>query len=157
MSAQAIGQALRREEDPRLLRGRGRYADDVHLPREARGYVLRSPHAHARIRAIDASAAHVVKHRTVSHRITTNSMEPRRSRDPSRSGPTPRTLFAVMCYGCSMTSKRARSSAMSPPSRASSVRSSSKSSQRSAPGQQTAAATPSRPRPQVGLLSNDLR
>jgi aerobic carbon-monoxide dehydrogenase large subunit len=57
MSVQAIGQALRREEDPRLLRGRGRYADDVHLPREARGYVLRSPHAHARIRSIDIGEA----------------------------------------------------------------------------------------------------
>jgi aerobic carbon-monoxide dehydrogenase large subunit len=57
MSVQAIGQALRREEDPRLLRGRGRYADDVHLPREARGYVLRSPHAHARIRVTTADAA----------------------------------------------------------------------------------------------------
>ena len=57
MSVQAIGQARRREEDPRLLRGRGRYADDVHLPREARGYVLRSPHAHARIRSIDVGEA----------------------------------------------------------------------------------------------------
>jgi aerobic carbon-monoxide dehydrogenase large subunit len=57
MSAQKIGDHIRREEDPRLLRGRGRYADDVRLPREAHGYVLRSPHAHARIQAIDTAAA----------------------------------------------------------------------------------------------------
>jgi carbon-monoxide dehydrogenase large subunit len=57
MSVQAIGQAIRREEDPRLLRGRGRYVDDVRLPGEARGYVLRSPHAHARIRSIDVQDA----------------------------------------------------------------------------------------------------
>jgi carbon-monoxide dehydrogenase large subunit len=57
MSVQKIGDHIRREEDPRLLRGRGRYADDVCLPREARGYVLRSPHAHARIQAIDTVAA----------------------------------------------------------------------------------------------------
>jgi aerobic carbon-monoxide dehydrogenase large subunit len=56
MSVQKIGDHIRREEDPRLLRGRGRYVDDVRLRREARGYVLRSPHAHARIRAIDTGA-----------------------------------------------------------------------------------------------------
>jgi hypothetical protein len=53
---QKIGDPIRREKDPRLLRGRGRYVDDVRLPREARGYVLRSPHAHARIQAIDTAA-----------------------------------------------------------------------------------------------------
>jgi aerobic carbon-monoxide dehydrogenase large subunit len=52
MSVQAIGQAVRREEDLRLLRGRGRYVDDAADPGDARGYVLRSPHAHARILAI---------------------------------------------------------------------------------------------------------
>lgn len=57
MRVQKIGDHIRREEDPRLLRGRGRYVDDVRLPREARGHVLRSPHAHARIQAIDTSAA----------------------------------------------------------------------------------------------------
>ena len=57
MSVQKIGDHIRHEEDPRLLRGRGRYADDVRLPPEARGYVLRSPHAHARIQAINTAAA----------------------------------------------------------------------------------------------------
>ena len=53
----AIGQGVPRFEDPRLIRGGGRYVDDVALPRTAYGYVLRSPHAHARIRSIDTSKA----------------------------------------------------------------------------------------------------
>src|SRR5438132_5792984 len=53
----ALGQAVPRFEDPRLLRGGGRYVDDMVLPRMAFGHVLRSPYAHARIRAIDVSAA----------------------------------------------------------------------------------------------------
>jgi carbon-monoxide dehydrogenase large subunit len=53
----ALGQAVPRFEDPRLLRGGGRYVDDLVLPRMAVGVVLRSPHAHARIRKIDAEAA----------------------------------------------------------------------------------------------------
>ncbi len=57
MAVQTIGQAVRREEDEALLRGRGRYVDDAGSPGDARAYVLRSPHAHARIRAIDASPA----------------------------------------------------------------------------------------------------
>src|SRR6185295_8922693 len=46
-----------RFEDPRLLRGGGRYVDDMVLPRQAYGHVLRSPYAHASIRAIDTSRA----------------------------------------------------------------------------------------------------
>src|SRR5947208_9565913 len=53
----ALGQPVPRFEDPRLLRGGGRYVDDMVLPRMAFGHVLRSPHAHARIRAIDVRAA----------------------------------------------------------------------------------------------------
>ena len=53
----AIGQAVPRFEDPRLLRGGGRYVDDMVLPRMVFGHVLRSPHAHARIRRIDAGPA----------------------------------------------------------------------------------------------------
>ncbi len=53
----ALGQSVPRTEDPRLLTGRGRYTDDVVLPRQAHAYVLRSPHAHARIRAIDVRHA----------------------------------------------------------------------------------------------------
>ena len=53
----ALGQPVPRFEDPRLLRGGGRYVDDMVLPRMAFGHVLRSPHAHARIRAIDTVRA----------------------------------------------------------------------------------------------------
>src|SRR2546425_8539923 len=53
----AVGQSVRRREDPRLIQGDGRYSDDVNLPRQADAVIVRSPHAHARIRAIDASAA----------------------------------------------------------------------------------------------------
>src|SRR5262249_9354509 len=53
----AVGQSARRVEDPRLLQGLGRYADDVNLARQAYAVVVRSPHAHARLGTIDASAA----------------------------------------------------------------------------------------------------
>ena len=49
----ASGQSVSRKEDPRLLRGEGRYTDDIDLPSMAFGYVLRSPHAHGVIRDID--------------------------------------------------------------------------------------------------------
>lgn len=55
-----IGQAVRRVEDDRLLTGRGRYTGDIDLDGQAWGHVLRSPHAHARIASIDASAARQV-------------------------------------------------------------------------------------------------
>jgi len=52
-----IGQAVSRFEDPRLLRGGGRYVNDVSMARQAYAYFLRSPHAHAKILRIDTSAA----------------------------------------------------------------------------------------------------
>jgi carbon-monoxide dehydrogenase large subunit len=53
----ALGQPVARFEDPRLLRGGGRYVDDMVLPRMVWGHVLRSPYAHALIRGIDVRAA----------------------------------------------------------------------------------------------------
>jgi len=53
----AIGQGVSRFEDPRLVRGGGRYTDDIKLPGLVHGIVLRSPHAHAKIRSIDIAAA----------------------------------------------------------------------------------------------------
>src|SRR5579863_3925554 len=52
-----IGQPVRRREDLRLLTGGGRYSDDLSLPGQAYAVMLRSPHAHALIRAIDTGAA----------------------------------------------------------------------------------------------------
>ena len=51
------GQPMKRFEDPRLLRGEGSYVDDMKLPGMVYASVVRSPHAHARIISIDASAA----------------------------------------------------------------------------------------------------
>jgi aerobic carbon-monoxide dehydrogenase large subunit len=53
----AVGQAVPRTEDPRLLKGVGRYVDDIRLANMAYGYILRSPVAHALIKSINTSAA----------------------------------------------------------------------------------------------------
>ena len=52
-----IGRSLRRQEDPRLLRGKGQYIADVAPPGLLHLAVVRSPHAHARILGIDTRAA----------------------------------------------------------------------------------------------------
>src|SRR5439155_8583839 len=52
-----IGQPVRRVEDRRFITGRGRYLDDLNRPRQTYAFMLRSPHAHARIRAVDTAAA----------------------------------------------------------------------------------------------------
>lgn len=57
MTKFGVGQPVRRVEDQRLITGRGRYTDDINLPGQAHLVVVRSPHAHARIRSIDTSAA----------------------------------------------------------------------------------------------------
>jgi carbon-monoxide dehydrogenase large subunit len=57
MTKFGVGQGVPRWEDPRLLRGGGRYSDDLNRPGQAHGIVVRSPHAHAIIRSIDTSAA----------------------------------------------------------------------------------------------------
>jgi carbon-monoxide dehydrogenase large subunit len=53
----SIGQSVRRREDPRLLKGRGRYFDDLDLAHQLYAAIVRSPHAHADIRGIDTSKA----------------------------------------------------------------------------------------------------
>ena len=53
MAKFSLGQSIARVEDLTLVRGAGRYADDVRLANEAHAFVLRSPHAHAAIRRID--------------------------------------------------------------------------------------------------------
>ena len=52
-----VGTSVPRREDPRFLTGRGGYVGDITVPGMLHGAVLRSPHAHARIRSIDTSAA----------------------------------------------------------------------------------------------------
>jgi aerobic carbon-monoxide dehydrogenase large subunit len=55
-----IGRAMKRVEDPRLVKGIGTYTDDVRLPGMLHACILRSPHAHARIVRIDAGAAKAI-------------------------------------------------------------------------------------------------
>src|SRR5471030_2510533 len=56
-SATGIGAAVRRKEDFRFVTGKGQYTDDVVRPGETRAAFVRSPHAHAKIKSIDAAAA----------------------------------------------------------------------------------------------------
>jgi aerobic carbon-monoxide dehydrogenase large subunit len=53
----AIGQPVRRTEDPVLVQGRGRYTDDVNLPGQAHAYIVRSPVAHGVLRGVGIEAA----------------------------------------------------------------------------------------------------
>lgn len=56
-NAFGIGKPVRRKEDLRLLTGRGRYTVDIDIPGQTRAVLVRSPHAHARIRQIDIAPA----------------------------------------------------------------------------------------------------
>src|ERR1700755_1386552 len=53
----AVGQPVSRMEDPVLLRGEGRYTDDLNRPNQLYAVMVRSRMAHGEIRAIDADAA----------------------------------------------------------------------------------------------------
>jgi carbon-monoxide dehydrogenase large subunit len=57
MSATGIGASVRRKEDQRFITGHGHYTDDVNRPGQAHAMFVRSPHAHATIKSIDAKAA----------------------------------------------------------------------------------------------------
>ena len=52
-----VGQSVSRKEDPRLLRGDGRYTDDLNLPDQAYGVVVRSPYPHAVLKAVETADA----------------------------------------------------------------------------------------------------
>jgi aerobic carbon-monoxide dehydrogenase large subunit len=52
-----IGQSVRRTEDLRLVTGHGQYTDDLRFESQAFAAFLRSPHAHAKLRSVDATAA----------------------------------------------------------------------------------------------------
>ena len=57
MAQTYIGSSVLRKEDLRFMTGKARYVDDVKLPHMLHAAILRSPHAHARVLSIDASAA----------------------------------------------------------------------------------------------------
>jgi len=75
MGAKFFGAAVKRREDPRFLRGEGRFVDDVTLPGLLHAAFLRSPHAHARIARIHTTAAAAA---------------------PGMSNPTPSTLVDLL-------------------------------------------------------------
>jgi aerobic carbon-monoxide dehydrogenase large subunit len=57
VSDKQIGRSVRRLEDSRFLRGEGRFIEDIDVPGQLHGLVLRSPHGHAEIAAIDTTEA----------------------------------------------------------------------------------------------------
>ncbi len=61
MSGKSVGARVLRSEDPRLLRGRGAFVDDIRLPGMLHAAFVRAHHAHARVRRIDASAALAIR------------------------------------------------------------------------------------------------
>jgi carbon-monoxide dehydrogenase large subunit len=52
-----IGESIKRKEDARFIRGKGNYLDDIELPEMLHMAILRSPHAHARLKSVDTAAA----------------------------------------------------------------------------------------------------
>ena len=98
-----IGQPVPREEDPYLVRGDGRYVDDVSLVNQARAHVLRSQHSHAKVVSIDVKRAR--QSPGVLHILTGNDPAvlalglqqpklPRKRRDGSAQFVTPHPLLA---------------------------------------------------------------
>jgi carbon-monoxide dehydrogenase large subunit len=106
MGAKHFGARVARLEDPALLTGRGRFVDDVMLPGTLHACFVRSPHAHARIRSIDAAAARAMP--GVHAVLTADDLPPRMATGqipmlvPNPSIKTPRTQLALarheVCY-----------------------------------------------------------
>ena len=57
MGVEGIGASVVRKEDRRFITGKGRYVDDIKLLGMTHAHFVRSPHAHAKIKSIDTSAA----------------------------------------------------------------------------------------------------
>ena len=57
MGVEGIGASVVRKEDRRFITGKGRYVDDIKLPGMTYAHFIRSPHAHAKVKSIDSSAA----------------------------------------------------------------------------------------------------
>ncbi|MDT8263380.1 molybdopterin cofactor-binding domain-containing protein, partial [Roseomonas sp. DSM 102946] len=103
MAKFGLSQSLRRVEDPRLLKGEGRYTDDLAVAGTATGYLLRSPHAHATILSIDTADARAmpgVLAIYTAEELAADGIGPLphagslKNRDGSRSANAPRFLLA---------------------------------------------------------------
>ncbi len=57
MGVEGIGASVVRKEDRRFITGKGRYVDDIKLQGMTHAHFVRSPHAHAKVKSIDSSAA----------------------------------------------------------------------------------------------------
>ena len=57
MGVEGIGASVVRKEDKRFITGKGRYVDDIKLVGLTYAHFIRSPHAHAKVKSIDSSAA----------------------------------------------------------------------------------------------------
>ena len=57
MGMEGIGASVVRKEDKRFITGKGRYVDDIKLLGMTYAHFIRSPHAHAKVKSIDSSAA----------------------------------------------------------------------------------------------------
>ena len=57
MGVEGIGASVVRKEDRRFITGKGRYVDDIKLQGMTHAHFIRSPHAHAKVKSIDTSAA----------------------------------------------------------------------------------------------------
>ncbi len=58
---EGIGARVKRKEDKRFITGKGRYTDDIRMENQAYAAFVRSPHAHARVKGIDASEAEAME------------------------------------------------------------------------------------------------
>jgi carbon-monoxide dehydrogenase large subunit len=90
-----IGASPRRKEDQRFLTGRGNYVADIKLPGMVAGVFVRSPHAHAKLKTIDAKPA-------LARRITTRSTSPIPAGRTSRSS---KSILIPAGLGSSTTSR----------------------------------------------------
>ena len=57
MGVEGIGASVVRKEDRRFITGKGRYVDDIKIVGLTHAHFIRSPHAHAKVKSIDSSAA----------------------------------------------------------------------------------------------------
>ena len=106
MGAKHFGARVARLEDPALLTGRGRFVDDIQIPGALHACFVRAPHAHAKIRSIDISAALAMA--GVHAVLTADDLPPRMATGqipmlvPNPSIRTPRTQLALarheVCY-----------------------------------------------------------
>src|SRR5438067_642182 len=97
MATRWFGEPVQRQEDPRLLRGRGTYVDDIDLPGMLHAAILRSTHAHARVLSIDADAARALPgvHLVLTARDLGDKLEPSPLLVPHHALTEPRTQLPL--------------------------------------------------------------